>query len=117
MTDATCRPDALIRKGTGPYAGEDIFNTTGTGQTRKARAQRGRTRTFTILSENDGDHTEAFTVRGPGSTKRFRVRYFTFTTAELGVDRATALTVKITQRSRARIGSTRSVQYHDHVHS
>ena len=74
MVDA--RPDARIRRGTGVLVGNNIYNTTGNRQTRTGSAARGRSVTYHVSVQNDGAATERLRLRGMGSTRRFRVRYY-----------------------------------------
>ncbi len=77
-TVALRRPDGRIRIGTtGATVGDDLYNTTGVGQTRTTRATRGTVVTHYVTVENDGTHPEAFRVRGQPSTANYQVRYVT----------------------------------------
>lgn len=69
------RPDARISRGTGPFAGDEIVNTTGAGQTRRAALGPGGSVTFTVRIDNDGNAHDQVTIRGTGGNSRFRVRY------------------------------------------
>ena len=72
---ARWRPDGLIRLGSGPFAGDDVVNLTGAGQTRVATiGPRGRA-SFTVRVANDGDRVDRIRVRGDGGGPRFNVRY------------------------------------------
>lgn len=79
---AVHRPDAQVRRfGTEGYRGGNVYNTTGTGQSRTVASPRGTTVTFQIKAQNDGNLTEAFQVKGPaGNTSAYRVRYYAGTT-------------------------------------
>ena len=52
-TVAAVRPDARIRRGIRPLAGNDIYNTTGAGQTRTGSAARGHSVTYYASIQND----------------------------------------------------------------
>lgn len=75
----THRPDGQIATGT-TYAGDGIYNTTGTGQTKSLKAAVGQTVSFKIMVQNDGSDTDTYTVSGPGSGKGYTVTYFLGTT-------------------------------------
>ena len=69
------RPDARIRRGSGALTPDDVYNTTGAGQSRSANVGAGGSATFTIQVRNDTGTTEHMAVRGAGSTGRFTVTY------------------------------------------
>ena len=72
------RPDAWVsrRPSTG-YVGDDVFNTTGAGQTRTLTARRAQTRSFYVRVYNDGNATDTVTVRGSRSRAGASIRYVT----------------------------------------
>jgi hypothetical protein len=72
---AAARPDARIRRGAGPLAGNDIYNTTGAGQTRTGSAARGHSVTFYASIQNDAAFAETLRLRGHPSTANFTVAY------------------------------------------
>ena len=57
------------------FAGTNVYNTTGVGQTRATTVGRLGTATFTARIENDGDAWDTFTVRGQATTSRYTVTY------------------------------------------
>jgi uncharacterized repeat protein (TIGR03803 family) len=73
-------PDALVAKvrgsGTSAPLGDGVINTSGSGQSVAAKIPVGATKTFEVTVQNDGASEHAFRVQGPGSDKRFKVRYF-----------------------------------------
>lgn len=74
-------PDGRIRKGTGAYVGNNIYNSTGLNQSRSGTAARGSTITFGISIQNDGTLADSFRVLATGSaTTKYTVRYFRGTT-------------------------------------
>jgi len=79
----THRPDNQIATGT-TYVGNDIYNATGTNQTKTLKAAVGKTVTFRIRIENDGSGTDPLTVLGGGSGKGYTVTYFSGTTNVTG---------------------------------
>jgi hypothetical protein len=52
--DAEVIPDGLITDGTTDSVGDDVYNETGTGQSRKKNTKPGRRAKFTITYQNDG---------------------------------------------------------------
>ena len=77
----TVRPDGHVRLGaTGAFAGDDVYNTTGAGQTRSTTVGAGGTATFYVRIQNDGNVTEPMTVKGTAGTTRFKITYFAGTT-------------------------------------
>jgi hypothetical protein len=76
------QPDARINVGTGPLAGDGVYNTTGTGQSRSVRVGPGGTARFRVTIQNDGTAADTFRLSGPGSTNRFAVTY-TFGTTNI----------------------------------
>ena len=73
---AASQPDATIKLTADAAAiGNDIYNTTGSGQTRSVTSGAGTTRTFVIKVWNDGATADSFFVKGPGSSAGFTVKY------------------------------------------
>lgn len=71
-------PDGRIKKrATGTYTGNNVYNTTGTGQTRTGSAARGETVTYFVSVQNDASFPDVLRLRGTSSTSRFTVRYST----------------------------------------
>ena len=72
------RPDAQIRLSSqSSFIGNDVYNTTGAGQTRSVTSSLGQQRNFVIRMQNDGVALDGFTVHGCAAAAGFRVRYFT----------------------------------------
>lgn len=70
------RPDGLLKKGTvAAYSGDDVYNSTGNGQTVLAKTKRGRLATFQLKVQNDGTGSDAISVDGCASSKGFVVSY------------------------------------------
>ncbi|MBL8775187.1 MAG: 6-bladed beta-propeller [Acidimicrobiales bacterium] len=70
------QPDGSIRVGTtGAFAGDNIHNTSGRGQTAAATTAAGRAATYDVTWQNDGVFQERLRLRGTASTARFSVRY------------------------------------------
>jgi hypothetical protein len=71
------RPDNHIRAGaTGPVVGQDVYTGGAGRQAVSARVGRRGPATFFVWVQNDGAATDRFRVRGTGSDRRWRVRYF-----------------------------------------
>jgi hypothetical protein len=68
------QPDALIRT-SGSFIGNNVYNGTGSNQTKSLSANQGATVTFTIRVTNDGFATDDFTVKGTGSQSGFTAIY------------------------------------------
>jgi hypothetical protein len=70
------RPDGLVKKGSvAAYSGDDVYNSTGNGQTVLAKTKRGRLATFQMKVQNDGTGSDAITVDGCASSSGFVVSY------------------------------------------
>ena len=113
------RPDGRIRLSSGAYVGNNVYNTTGSGQSRTGAAKRGKTITFGISIQNDGTSADSFKVRATGSaTSRYTMKYLhgstditarvvagTFRTSSLAPGAAYAITARVTVKSTAAAGS------------
>ncbi len=76
VTVAEARPDGRIQIGpTGASVGDDIYNTTGSGQAKRATVGRGASVKYVVTVENDAPFSDAVVVRGRGSSTAFSVRY------------------------------------------
>ena len=71
------RPDGRIRRDNGAPVGNNIYNTTGAGQTRTGSAAPGHRVTYYASIQNDGAFAERLRLRGQASTTSFTVRYST----------------------------------------
>lgn len=69
------RPDAHI-KSKGAYRGDDIYNTTGKGQKRKAKVRAGKMFTFSIRMQNDGNYIDRYRIKSPKGTRVLQAKYF-----------------------------------------
>jgi alpha-tubulin suppressor-like RCC1 family protein len=76
------QPDATIaRFRSGLYSGNDVYNTSGSGQTQRTDVKPGRTATFYVRVQNDGTSSDTFTLEGAnGKRSGFIVHYFHGTT-------------------------------------
>ena len=116
----TPRPDGRIKLGAfGDLKGDDVYNTTGVGQTRRASAARGRTVTYWVSAQNDAPFADALRLRGTASNAAFKVTYITlgeditadmtagtYTTLELGPGDWVLIKVVVKVRATARVGAS-----------
>jgi hypothetical protein len=73
----TYQPDGEIATAkTGPYVGNDIYNTTGRGQTKMATIVPGTSVSFYVHLQNEGSAVDSFILKGPGGGGGFVVHYF-----------------------------------------
>ena len=118
------RSDGLVRLGTGTFAGNNTYNTTGAGQTKTATVAKKGTARFTIRAQNDGNTAQALTIKGPGGTTTFTVVYKrgttnitsrvvagTYTTGTLAPGATHDITLTVTAKTTAKAGNaiTRAV--------
>ena len=68
-------PDMWI-KARGDWAGDDIHNTTGRGQTQGRVLAIGDAATYRLAIQNDGSEASQFVIRGTGGTPDWQVQYF-----------------------------------------
>ncbi len=117
-TATTRRPDGLVRAGTGAFAGDDIYNLTGTSQKKTGKAAAGSTITFGVSVQNDGSAADSFRVQAGGSTTAYNVKYKvgatdvttavvagTYQTPSLAAGATHLVTVKVKVKSSAPAGS------------
>jgi hypothetical protein len=114
------KPDGRIRKGSGSYVGNNVYNTTGSSQSRTGSAHRGDTITFSISAQNDGDFSDRLTIDADhGSSTKYGVKYFrgatditsavvagTYRSGTLAPGAAWVITVKVKVKSAATVGSS-----------
>jgi hypothetical protein len=76
-TPPTHRPDGMIKRATSTdkYVGNNVYNATGTNQTRSWSATRGHDRAFYLKFQNDGNVADRYRLKGCGSSTGFGVRY------------------------------------------
>lgn len=112
----TPRPDGRIKLGAfGDLKGDNVYNTTGVGQTRRASAARGATVTYWVSAQNDAPFADALRLRGTASNAAFKVTYTTlgeditadmtagtYTTPELGPGDSVLIKVVVKVRTTAR---------------
>lgn len=115
------RPDLLVSAAPNTaYVGNNLYNTTGAGQTKSRTARRTQTRTFFVRVVNDGNVPNTFVMRGSKAQKGSTVRFYSDGTDVTSALRSTAgrrvtlapadyrtVTVRITILRGAAIGSTK----------
>jgi hypothetical protein len=69
------RPDALIAT-TASYAGNDVYNATGSGQSKTLKTKVGATAKFKIEIQNDGNDTDPIAFSGPATANGYTISYF-----------------------------------------
>ena len=105
---------------TDTFVGNNVYNTTGSNQTKNWTARRGRSRAFSLKFQNDGNVRDSYRVKGCGSSSGFRVRYFkgstgitsavtsgTYRTEALNPGGTTTITLRIQVTTSAAIGATK----------
>ncbi len=118
---AALRPDGRIRKGTGAYVGNNIYNTTGVGQAKTGAKARGYTIRFGISVQNDSTTgADSFRLIATGTASAmYAVTYWrgttditaavvagTYTTPSLAPGAKYLITVKVKVKSSATKGSS-----------
>ena len=114
------RPDGRIRLGTGAFVGDNVYNTTGAGQSRTGSAAKGKTITFGISIQNDGSGADRFKVKATGAAaSAYTVKYFhgttditaavvagSYLTPSLAPGATYLITARVTVKSTAAVGSS-----------
>lgn len=113
------RPDALVStRKSGGYVGNNVYNTTGAGQTRTVKARRGTSRTLFVRVVNDGNVANTLIVRGSATGAGSRVHYLVGSrdvtrrmrspagwSVVLAPGQSQRIAVKVTVKPGARVGS------------
>jgi hypothetical protein len=113
------RPDARIRIGSGSYVGNNFYGTTGGDQSVTRSVAAGRTITFDISAQNDGNRSDRYTFKASGAAApAYTVKYFrgttnitaevvagTYETSPLAPGATYVITAKVTIKSTAAAGS------------
>jgi glucose/arabinose dehydrogenase len=72
----TAQPDETIKlAGDASALGNNIYNTTGAGQTRTVTSARGTSKTFVIEVWNDSASSDSYLIKGAGPSTGFTVKY------------------------------------------
>ena len=115
------KPDGRIRLGTsGAFAGDNVYNTTGAGQSKTGSAKRGKTIIYQVSVQNDGSAADSFKLKATGAaTSKFTVTYFkgmtnitakvvagTYSTGSLAAGATQTITVKVTVKATAAVGTS-----------
>jgi hypothetical protein len=75
------RPDARIgTSAAGPFAGNNVYNGTGAGQSKTISVARGHSKALFLNFQSDGLVDDTLTITGTGSATGFTVTYFRGTT-------------------------------------
>ena len=97
LANPVFRPDGEVRVSSGAFRGNDVYNTTGAGQTVRVALAAGASRTFTIRVGNDGDTADdwsfAEAASGTGGLSRTWTRNGTDVTARVAAGTLSALDV------------------------
>lgn len=114
------KPDGRIRKGTGAYGGNNIYNLTGANQTKTGSASVGHKITFGVSAQNDSAASDSLVLQATGAAApAFSVTYFrgatditssivagTYTTPALAAGATFLITVKVLVKASAAPGSS-----------
>ncbi|HWU21150.1 MAG TPA: hypothetical protein VN088_06480 [Nocardioides sp.] len=83
----------------GPYRGDNVYSTTGAGETRHVQVHRGHQVTLYVRVQNDGLVPATFTLKGTGQRTGIVARYsIGSTTVTSGVQAGTCTTASIAAR-------------------
>ncbi|HUP83670.1 MAG TPA: CSLREA domain-containing protein [Candidatus Limnocylindria bacterium] len=114
------QPDGRIRKFSGAYVGNDIYNNDGTNQTKNGQARIGYIVEFTLAIENDGDGSDTFKLQvNGGSTTMYRIKYYrgsndittkvvdgTYVTPSIAPGQSLLITIDVIVKKGATLGSS-----------
>jgi hypothetical protein len=116
------RPDGQVKvSGAAAYIGNNVYNTTGSGQSASVTSARGATKTFVVNVQNDGAVSDGFVLKGPSSSTGFTVKYFagstditsavvngTYRLTSIAPGGAKSIQMRVTVGSGVAVGSTKS---------
>ena len=86
---ASSQPDATIKLAADASPlGDNVYNTTGAGQTRIVTSGAGTSRTFVIRVWNDSPTTDSYLLKGAASVSGFTVRYLKGSTGTTDISTA-----------------------------
>lgn len=114
------RPDGRIKRGaTGAYKGDNVYNTTGVGQTQNGTGAVGSTVTYYVAVQNDAPFADTLRLRATVGTTRYAVTYFNgtenitsavtqgaYVTPVLAPGAEVVVKVKVKVRTAAPVGSS-----------
>ncbi len=69
------KPDLLVRLGSDPYIGDDVYNGSGNNQTLLVQVPSNQSVTLRLRFENDGNQRDDLEVRGVARTAAFKLKY------------------------------------------
>lgn len=70
-------PDCQVRASNDSlYLGDNLYNSTGAGQTRSLNVKPNKSVTYHLLVQNDGNATDSFKIRGSAASASFTVKYY-----------------------------------------
>lgn len=76
QTKPKARADLLIRRDDqSSYGGDNVYNLTGAGQTRRAAVARGSRAVFWVRVTNDGSLTDSYRLRGSSGSTNVTMKY------------------------------------------
>jgi hypothetical protein len=116
----TYQPDASIRRASGPFVGNDIYNADATNQTKLGSALPGSRIKFDISIENDGLNADRFKVQAAGTAiTGYDIKYFrgtkditaavvagTYVTRSLAPSEAISIRARVLIQPGAAVGSS-----------
>jgi hypothetical protein len=78
FTASAHQPDGRIGTSTkvAKMVGDNVYNSTGTAQTKGGKAKLGKSKTFYVSVQNDGNATDTIALKGSKSAKGFTVKYY-----------------------------------------
>ena len=77
----TCQPDLLLRTSAeASYLGDNMYNLSGSGQTKSQGVSAGQTAVYYCRVQNDGNTAESFTITGPAGSNGWAIGYGNYAT-------------------------------------
>lgn len=101
------RPDLTVGATSSERKGNDVYNSSGSGQRKSIRITRRKKVKFHCSVGNDGSIDENFLISGKGSNSRFRVKHYLITGGKTNVTGA----VKRGTHETSEIASTEMLRY------
>ncbi|MBI3922583.1 MAG: hypothetical protein HY318_14265, partial [Armatimonadetes bacterium] len=76
LVPTPAKPDMMIRGiSDAAYVGNNVYNTTGSSQTKSQSTTNGNTATYIVNLENDGNQVSTFTLTGPAGSSGWTFTY------------------------------------------
>ena len=86
VTGPPAKPDMMIRNaGDNTYLGNNVYNRTGTGQTKSQTVPAGQKAVYELQVQNDGTAADAFTVKGTKGGGAWTLAYFNRLTGGINI--------------------------------